>query len=110
MFNSLETFARRLLDELYTQFLERAPRHSAMMRAVAGDHQVEALRNVLDRRDLELGAAVRQVADDAIHPRPAAGEHDGGHDHGVAARRKTLFEAEVQGTSLSCGATMACQA
>ena len=78
-------------DELYAQFLERAPGDAAVMRAVAGDQQIEALWNAANRREFELGAALAEVADDAIESCSTIIEHRGRNDHRVASRLKPIF-------------------
>src|SRR6185312_8546442 len=87
---------RRSRDELYTQFLEGAPGDAAMLRTMPRNQQVEGRGNAPHGRYFELGTAVAEVADDAVHPAPPAIIDDGGNDHCIAPRRQALFEPEVQ--------------
>src|SRR5690606_30062843 len=78
-------------QELYAHFLECAPGDTAGLRPMARHEQVEALRDAAHRSEFELGAAVAQIADDAVEPGPAAVVDDGCNDHRVAARLQPLF-------------------
>src|SRR6185312_5911833 len=89
----------RSRDERYADFLQRAPGNTAMRRLVPRHQQIAARRDAAHRRHLELGAAVTEIADDAIHPAAPAIVDDGGDDHRIAPRRQALFEPEVQVTS-----------
>jgi hypothetical protein len=62
-----------------------------MVRPMARDQEIEALRNTAHRGELELCAAIAEVADDAIEPRSTAVEHSRRNDHGVATRLKPIF-------------------
>jgi hypothetical protein len=65
------------------------------MRPVPGHEEIEALRDAAHGGKFELGAAFAQIADDAIEPGAPTIEHDGGKDHGIAARLQPPF-AQVQ--------------
>ena len=62
-----------------------------MMRPMPWDQQIEALRDTPHSREFELGAALAEVADDAIEPCSTIIEHSGRNDHRVATRQKPIF-------------------
>src|SRR6476646_10082982 len=87
---------RWLLQKLHANFLQGAPGDAAGLRAVLRHKQLEMVRDAADDGDFELGAAVGEVADHAIHPASAAVKDDRGSNRGVAPRREALFEPEIQ--------------
>jgi hypothetical protein len=62
-----------------------------MLRPMARHQQVERLRDAANGGEFELGAAIAEIADDAIEPGSPIVENDGRNDHRVAARLDTLF-------------------
>src|SRR6185437_16916802 len=65
-----------------------APGDTAGLGRMPRDQQVEGVGHAGDARQLELGAAFRDVADDAVPRGAAAVEDDPGLDAGIAAGRE----------------------
>ena len=71
------------LLEFDAELAQGAPGDAAVLRAMAGDEQGEALRDAAHGPDLELGAAIGEIADDAAFLGAAAIEGNDGGNHGV---------------------------